>query len=962
LKRILFILSILGVTIGLSAQNRLDIESQLRKSVTPGSIIVTNASNNQVYVAPGSEGQILSIVSGLPTWAPNAGGGDGDCTEKIYAPAHGLVIGTRGFEMIHFTGAVWAYANTTTDILSHDAYLIEVPHVDSLLVKHCGYFERVPGDGLTAGTHYWLNDAGGVSSVADVDVDALICLAYADYVAFYPPRTFAGAGAGGVTLFQISDNSVFTNVTQGNIIRILDTPPFDISLSGLNYTLSWATPPTTGGSTAQVLRFNDVSDTYSWVTMPVGDQTVSITGAGINVVTGTYPNFTITGTEVDGSITNEKITSFSYSGGILTIIEGAFGNAVMIPDFVGATAGVAGVKGLVPAPAAGQQSLFLRGDGTWSSAGSGTMSSFIATDGTTPQTISDGNSLTFVDGGNFNFTTSATDNVNINWATGPTTGGATTQLLQFNDVGDTYSWINITSIQDQTVSITGAGISVVTGTYPTFTITSTEVDGSITNERITAHTYTASSGLLRITEGGTNFDVTLPAMVGATAGVAGVQGLVPAPAAGQQLSFLRGDGTWVVPSSTSQWTLTGTNLTPAAGITTTLSIGTATATAGKMLTVAGDVDIQGVLDPTKIIFSDGVTTTYNPATLNRYEVSFQGGRDLNFNSNTTANILHLENTGNVAIGGTNPTLAKLEVNGQIRMTTGAAVGHIITSDANGVMSWGAQPLDLNGMFGAANDGGTWAVDDFTTSATATFMSLGSDYTIIHGASDRVWRQQLVDNVASRYLNVWQHVGGNRVGTISSGSDDGFIIEGGPTFTLRARATTAADFTASVIDMIYGEQATNFVSIGQTTGSNLRLNALNHNAALTGTTLVKQASGNVLYEVPLAPSVLTGNVISPPSLAANVNDYAPASFVDAKILRLTSSANIDITGIAAGSVGRVVYVTNIGTSNIRLMNENTGSVAANRFALVNSANLTIRPNGGTTMWYDATSSRWRVLEP
>lgn len=33
-------------------------------------------------------------------------------------------------------------------------------------------------------------------------------------------------------------------------------------------------------------------------------------------------------------------------------------------------------------------------------------------------------------------------------------------------------------------------------------------------------------------------------MVGATASGAGAAGLVPAPAAGKQTSFLRGDGTW----------------------------------------------------------------------------------------------------------------------------------------------------------------------------------------------------------------------------------------------------------------------------------------------------------------------------------------------------------------------------------------------------------------------------------
>lgn len=40
-------------------------------------------------------------------------------------------------------------------------------------------------------------------------------------------------------------------------------------------------------------------------------------------------------------------------------------------------------------------------------------------------------------------------------------------------------------------------------------------------------------------------------MGGATSSAAGTSGLVPAPAAGEQTSFLRGDGTWVVPTNTT---------------------------------------------------------------------------------------------------------------------------------------------------------------------------------------------------------------------------------------------------------------------------------------------------------------------------------------------------------------------------------------------------------------------------
>lgn len=55
---------------------------------------------------------------------------------------------------------------------------------------------------------------------------------------------------------------------------------------------------------------------------------------------------------------------------------------------------------------------------------------------------------------------------------------------------------------DQTVSITGAGITNITGTYPNFTATSTEVDGSTTNEKITALTWNNAQDSLQVVENG----------------------------------------------------------------------------------------------------------------------------------------------------------------------------------------------------------------------------------------------------------------------------------------------------------------------------------------------------------------------------------------------------------------------------------------------------------------------------
>jgi hypothetical protein len=90
-------------------------------------------------------------------------------------------------------------------------------------------------------------------------------------------------------------------------------------------------------------------------------------------------------------------------------------------------------------------------------------------------------------------------------------------------------------------------------------------------------------------------------------------------------------------------------------ITGNIGVGTATLTASKVATFAGDVDIQGVLDPTKLIFSgDGSVGSFNPTSSNQYEIEFQEGRDLEIKSNTTNNILHIQNNGHIGLGTTTP--------------------------------------------------------------------------------------------------------------------------------------------------------------------------------------------------------------------------------------------------------------------------------------------------------------------
>ena len=108
----------------------------------------------------------------------------------------------------------------------------------------------------------------------------------------------------------------------------------------------------------------------------------------------------------------------------------------------------------------------------------------------------------------------------------------TTNLLQVSKVNN-GTWTNYTVYH--------------TGNLPT---ASSSTLGAVK----TTSTVTSTSGLTAcpIISGVPYYkNTTYSNMTGATSEAAGKAGLVPAPAAGKQASFLRGDGTWVVPTNTT---------------------------------------------------------------------------------------------------------------------------------------------------------------------------------------------------------------------------------------------------------------------------------------------------------------------------------------------------------------------------------------------------------------------------
>lgn len=109
--------------------------------------------------------------------------------------------------------------------------------------------------------------------------------------------------------------------------------------------------------------------------------------------------------------------------------------------------------------------------------------------------------------------------------------------------------------------IVGSGATTVTAdANGVITISSTDNNTVYTHPTSSGNKHIPSGGssgqILRWSADGTaawgaDNNTTYSNMTAATSSAAGKAGLVPAPAAGKQSSFLRGDGTWVVPTNTT---------------------------------------------------------------------------------------------------------------------------------------------------------------------------------------------------------------------------------------------------------------------------------------------------------------------------------------------------------------------------------------------------------------------------
>lgn len=169
----------------------------------------------------------------------------------------------------------------------------------------------------------------------------------------------------------------------------------------------------------------------------------------------------------------------------------------------GATSSAAGSAGLVPAPAAGKQTSFLRGDGTWVVP---TNTTYAKANTTTLGLVMIGYSE---NGKNYPVELDSSGKMYVN--------------VPWTDTNTTYGVVGANGSTGLVKN--GSTVTSASG------YTACPIVGGIPYYKDTNTTYAN--------------------MKAATASAAGAAGLVPAPAAGKQASFLRGDGTWVVPTNTT---------------------------------------------------------------------------------------------------------------------------------------------------------------------------------------------------------------------------------------------------------------------------------------------------------------------------------------------------------------------------------------------------------------------------
>ncbi len=169
-----------------------------------------------------------------------------------------------------------------------------------------------------------------------------------------------------------------------------------------------------------------------------------------------------------------------------------------------------------------------------------------------------------------------------------------------------------------------------------------------------------------------------------------------------------------------------------------------------------------------------------------------------------------------------------------------------------------------------------------------------------------------------------------------------------------RYKMSKESAASTLSLLFQDNFSGRAEIGLTGDDDFHFKTSADGSSWADALLFDKATGSSKIN---SGFFLTGS-ISPTQITADQNDYNPSGLSGASVLRLSTDASRNITGLSGGGAGRVAAVVNVGTNAIVLKNASTSSSAGNRFSF--SADVTLAAKQSVVLWYDSTDARWKLL--
>lgn len=313
---------------------------------------------------------------------------------------------------------------------------------------------------------------------------------------------------------------------------------------------------------------------------------------------------------------------------------------------------------------------------------------------------------------------------------------------------------------------------------------------------------------------------------------------------------------------------------------------------------------------------------------------------------------------------------------------------VLHGSAAGNLSWSAVSLtaDVTGLLPNANlanssvviNGSTVALGSSKTLALASadFVNQGGVNQVLHGnaAGNPSWGA--VDLTTAQVVNALG-VGNGGLGVVTLASN-GILYGNGASAVnvLAVNATATKKYLQQVSSGAPSWQQIAFADLSGTV--DLSSQVANILAAANGGTgngffqISGPASSAKTYTVPnvsanlltdqsasnLSQDIYFSGDISPPQITADQNNYAPTGFSTASVLRLSTDASRNLSGMAGGSDGRVIIIENVGSNPLVINNQGGGSTAANRFQI--GADTTLSQDQAIAVKYDSTDTRWRLI--